>query len=310
MKIALVDVDGHNFPNLALMKLSAWHKAHGDSVEWYSPLFSRPEKIYASKVFTFTPDYLDYAPNDPEPEKGGTGYGIYQDLPEEIDRMNPDCSIYPQYPFTIGFLSRGCIRNCPWCVVPKKEGTVRRYDDIERIAQGRKHVVLMDNNFLANDRDFVREQLEKARKFRLCIDFNQGLDARLINEENARWLAACRWEAATGNNSYIRFSCDTDAMVEPVQRAIRLLRNWYKGAFFVYFLATDVGETLWRITEIMNTDPKVNPFVMPYRDFEHGGEILSPELADLARWCNSPAIRKTCKYKDYRKPKKQKPPAG
>lgn len=301
MKISLVDVDGHNYPNLALMKLSAWHKMQGDTVEWYSPLFSHPDKIYASKVFTFTPDYVDYSAGDPDPVKGGTGYRIYQDLPEYIDSVKPDYSLYPQYEFAVGFLSRGCIRNCPWCVVPKKEGMIRRYDDIERIAQGRKHLVLMDNNFLANDREFVREQLEKARRSGYFIDFNQGLDARLVDEENSRWLAACRWRAATGNNSYIRFSCDTAAMVKPVQRAIRLLRRCYNGKFFIYFLAAEVEETLWRIREIMNTATKIDPFVMPYRDFERSGEIVDPGLADLARWCNSVAIRKSCDFGKYRK---------
>lgn len=87
MNVALVDVDGHNFPNLALMKLSAWHKAQGDSVEWYSPLFSRPDVIYASKVFTFTPDYTDYAPHHPEPILGGTGYDATVKLPDAVERM-------------------------------------------------------------------------------------------------------------------------------------------------------------------------------------------------------------------------------
>ena len=80
MNIALVDVDGHHYPNLALMRLSAWHKAQGDSVEWYSPLFSNPERIYASKVFSFSPDYRDYNPAHPEPERGGTGYDLAKAL--------------------------------------------------------------------------------------------------------------------------------------------------------------------------------------------------------------------------------------
>lgn len=118
MEIGLIDVDGHNFPNLALMKLSAWHKFNGDSVDWYSSLWSNPDKIYASKVFTFSPDEMTIRGDHPDPIKGGTGYRIYEDLPQDIDDMLPDYSIYPQYDFAIGFLSRGCIRKCPWCVVP------------------------------------------------------------------------------------------------------------------------------------------------------------------------------------------------
>ena len=134
MKISLVDVDGHNFPNLALMKLSAWHKAQGDAVEWYSPLFSKPDRIYASKVFTFTPDFTDYAAGDPEPVRGGTGYDPAVRLPDEVERTLPDYSIYPDFPAALGFLARGCIRKCPWCIVPEKEGALKVVGDIERIA--------------------------------------------------------------------------------------------------------------------------------------------------------------------------------
>ena len=143
MNVSLCDVDGHHFPNLALMKLSAWHKAQGDTVEWYEPLLSNPDRIYASKVFTFSPD-AEFAPCHPEPIRGGTGYRLYNDLPPEIDSMLPDYSVYPQFKFAIGFLSRGCVRNCPWCVVPRKEGKIRQYDDVERLAQDRKWLVLMD----------------------------------------------------------------------------------------------------------------------------------------------------------------------
>lgn len=202
MKVSLVDVDGHNFPNLALMKLSAWHKAQGDEVDWYMPLFSHPDRIYASKVFTFTQDFTDYNPIDPKPTKGGTGYDTSITLPDEVESMSPDYSIYPQYDYAIGFLTRGCIRKCKWCVVPRKEGTLHVVGDIEKIGV-RKHVVLMDNNFLAADEDFVHEQLEKSKRLKLQIDFNQALDARLVTTKNAEWLAKCSW------NPYIRFSCDT-----------------------------------------------------------------------------------------------------
>lgn len=276
MKISLVDIDGHNFPNFALMKIAAWHKAQGDSVDWYEPLFSNPDRIYASKVFTFTPDYEEYAPCDPEPVKGGTGYKMYQDLPQEIDSMLPDYSIYPQYSFAIGFLSRGCIRNCPWCVVPKKEGMLRKYDDIERIAQGRKHVVLMDNNFLANDFEFVKEQLEKAKRLNLKLDFNQGLDARLVTEKNAELLAKVNFTAASGNNQYIRLACDTMSMLPHIKNAVTLLRKaGYTKEFFVYVLAKELYESLERIYKLCEIDPKITPFCQPYRDFE-GGEDYEP----------------------------------
>lgn len=302
MTVALVDVDGRHFPNLALMKLSAWHKANGDDVEWYDPLFSRPETIYASKVFTFSLDY-QFFPTDVPVEKGGTGYRDYdKTLSPEVDSMIPDYSIYPQVDYALGFLSRGCIRRCPWCVVPKKEGGIRQYDDIERISQGRGNVVLMDNNFLANDAEFIREQLAKSVRLKLRIDFNQALDARLVNDQNAQWLAKCRWRAATGNHGYIRFSCDTSGMIPHVRQAIFTIRKvGYNGWFFIYFLAQDVDETLDRIRQVMECDHKINPFVMPFRNLDGDGRIIDNRLKDLARWCNMASIRKSCSFAEYRR---------
>lgn len=150
MNIGLLAVDS-NYPNLALMKISAWHKARGDNVGWYNP-FNRYDKVYMAKVFSFTEDYLQYITNADCVEKGGTGYDIRKVLPMEIDRMQPDYSIYPQIDSktAYGFLTRGCPNRCKWCVVPKKEGKITPYMDIEEIAvNGRKNIILMDNNVLA-----------------------------------------------------------------------------------------------------------------------------------------------------------------
>lgn len=284
------------------MKLSAFHKMQGDNVDWYYPLLSHPDRIYASKVFTFTPDYVDYSPRDPEPIKGGTGYRIYQDLPEEIDKLQPDYSIYPQYDFALGFLSRGCIRNCPWCVVPRKEGALRQYDDIERIAKDRKRVILMDNNFLANDEDFVKEQLKKCIRLDVKIDFNQGLDARLLTPANAALLAKVKWTNFSGKSGYIRFACDTSAMLEPMQNAVEMMRKCgYKKDIFVYVLAREVEETLDRLKRLNEIDKKIVPQVQPFRNLETDGEVVDPELSRLARWANRQWLRKKCDFKDFKK---------
>jgi hypothetical protein len=294
MKVSLIDVDGHNFPNLALMKLSAWHKAQGDTVDWYMPLFSHPDKIYASKVFTFTPDYIDYNPNDPAPIKGGTGYDATTKLPDDIEEMQPDYSIYPQYDYAIGFLTRGCIRKCKWCVVPKKEGGIREVGDIRKIGV-RKNVILMDNNFLAASHDFIRDQLLLSQRMKLRIDFNQALDARLVDENNATFLADTRWIR------YIRFSCDTDNMLEPVERAVRLLReNHYNGEILVYVLAKEVVSALYRIVRLQNMDNKIVPFCMPYKSLDGKEPDADAEVLHLARWCNRAQIRKTCTFKEYK----------
>lgn len=122
MKIGLVDVDRTKFPNLALMKISAWHKSQGDTVEWANALFANYDRVYKSKIFTFSPD--DTTPYECEVVKGGTGYSLTTQLPKEIDDFIPDYSIYPQIDkkTAYGFLTRGCPNKCKWCVVPIKEG--------------------------------------------------------------------------------------------------------------------------------------------------------------------------------------------
>ena len=165
MEIGLIDVDGHAkvkkwgatiYPNLAMCKIARYHKLQGDNVEWAQQidLFHNKhyDRIYASKVFNFSPDvdFRNYSFS--ELVKGGTGYNITSALPDEIDRLQPDYSIYPTIPTdtAYGFLTRGCPNKCPWCVVPRKEGKVRPYMDCDEIAiEGRKNLVLMDNNILA-----------------------------------------------------------------------------------------------------------------------------------------------------------------
>jgi len=299
MKVSLVDVDGTGFPNLALMKISAYYKKHGATVDWYSPMFSHPDRIYASKIFTFTPDYIDYYVGDPEPIKGGTGYDIYSKLPPEIERTLPDYSIYPNVDYAVGFLSRGCIRNCPWCVVPRKEGSMHIENTIEYVCldyqiQARKNVVLMDNNFLANDLWFIERELERSHVMNIRLDFNQGLDARLVTDYIARLLCRVHWMR------YIRFSCDTQGMIPSVKMAMRLLREaGYKREFFIYFLAEDAAETHDRILQVLDADKKVTPFVMPYRNLDGDGEIVSGETKHLARWANKVWIRKSCTFEQY-----------
>lgn len=299
MKVSLLDVDGHNFPNLALMKLSAWHKLQGDDVDWYQPLFSRPDRLYASKVFTFTPEYDCYAASDPEPIRGGTGYDASIKLPDEVENILPDYSIYPEFTQATGFLTRGCIRSCPWCIVPKKEGSIHIVDDISRICVDRKEVVLLDNNFLAAPEAFVQEQLEKSQRLKLKLDFNQALDARMVNEKNAPLLAATRW------SKYIRFACDTASMLPYVQHAVELIRaHKYRGDFFIYVLAKDLNETLERIIKLTSFDRRIIPFCQPYRDFISKTEPPE-ELQQLARWCNRQAIRKSIPFSEYRYKSKQ-----
>lgn len=297
MNVGLIDVDGHGFPNLALMKIARYWKKQGAAVDWYS-IFENYDIVYISKVFTFTPDYNQVICNADIIEKGGTGYKMYdKTLPAEIDKMQPDYSIYSHIvdnKSAYGFLTRGCIRRCPWCIVPKKEGVLRPYMDIEEIAiEGRNKITLMDNNVLASD--YGLEQIEKIVRMELRVDFNQDLDCRLVTDDIAALLAKVKWL------QYIRFACDTSAQLPHLFKACDLLKkHGYKGRVFMNVLLTeDINECLDRINTIRAyKDLKLDPFAQPYLDFE--GKRNPPQWQkDMARWCNRKEIYYTTEFADF-----------
>lgn len=288
MRIGLVDVDGHHFPNLALMKIAAYHKSVGDVIEWASPLFGRYDRVYMSKVFTFTPD--NYDQYTCEVVKGGTGYDMHAELPEEVDRMCPDYSIYPQFKAAYGFLTRGCPNRCPWCIVPKKEGAIRAYSDIEDWLCGRKEAVIMDNNIIAHQHGL--EQLEKIAGMGIHIDINQGIEAGRITPEIAGLLSRVKF------SRYIRIACDTRSALPAVETAVERMRSAgiRPDKVFCYVLVRDVDDALYRIERLRSLG--VQPFAQPYRDYRNMAEPTI-EQRRLARWCNMKAIFKTVRYEDY-----------
>lgn len=289
MRVALHDSDNTGFPNLALMKLSAWHKAQGDTVEWWTPLLTY-DRVYSSKVFTFT-DENPYLP--PDTIKGGTGYGKLDELPPEIDAMFPDYSIYPDCNHAIGFLTRGCIRKCPWCIVPKKEGQIRPYQTWQEIKRpDSRDIVFMDNNVLACQHGL--EQIEDMGGKNVRVDFNQGLDARLITDDVAKMLSKLKWIRQ------IRMSADTDAMLDVVLTAIDRLGEYGVKPYrvFVYVLVQDVESAERRVIALRKVG--ADPFAQPYRDFTANTE---PPLEQrrFARWVNDKAIFKTVPtFAEYR----------
>lgn len=191
MRIGLVDVDGHNFPNLCLMKLSAWHKANGDEVEFAIPLMQY-DRIYMARVFDdlYTHDDLTAYQCD-EIIKGGTGYGLKKTLPNEIEQMFPDYSLYGITDTAYGFLTRGCPRHCPFCIVGDKEGLVsRKVANLSQFWNGQKNIKLLDPNILASA-DHI-DLLEQLADSKALVDFTQGLDARMLTDENIAVLKRIR----------------------------------------------------------------------------------------------------------------------
>lgn len=288
MKIGLHDADGERYPNLALMKLSTYHKVQEDDVSWFTPLL-KYDRVYSSKVFTFTPE-SHYLP--PETIFGGTGYSLYKDLPQEIDDCLPDYSIYPTVNYAIGFLTRGCPNKCTWCVVPKKEGNIKPYRTWQQIVRPDTMILtLLDNNILACD--YGIDQIKQLGKTKYKVDFNQGLDARLVTPEIGKLLGKLHWQ------KYIRFACDTKSQMPFVEQAHKycLEGGVAKSNFFCYVLVRDIEDAYQRVEFLRKLG--IDPFAQPYRDFENNIEPTE-EQRHFARWVNHKAVFKTVKWEDYR----------
>ena len=289
MDVCLIDVDS-KIPNLALMRISTWHKERGDRVKLgYSPLFDDPDKCYASKVFDFTPE-PEFMP-DCETVKGGTGYDITAKLPfPDYDRIMPDYSLY-RSEYAIGRFTRGCPNRCPWCVVPKMDGNeVRHVADLNDFWDGQGTVRLLDDNIMADEDEFIRdcEQLSKAG-VKVIWD---ALDIRLVNDKTAEALSKVK------QGKRIHFAWDGHSQDEAVPRGIEILskhgiKPWRLMFYVLVGFNTSKEYDLQRIYTLR--DIGVNPFVMPFDKSDRYQK-------DLARWCNNKIIFKTAKdFKEYRR---------
>lgn len=291
-KIGLLAIDS-TYPNLALMKISSHYKYLGNIVEWYNPL-EHYDKVYAAKVFTFTPNYGYFIHAD-DVEYGGTGIDIHKKLPGYIDRCTPDYSLYPAIDrrTAYGFLTRGCPNRCKWCVVPQKEGGIRPYMDVEEIAvDGRDRLVLMDNNVLACD--YGLQQIVKIVAKGYHVDFNQGLDARLVTEEVARLLARVKWIKR------IRFGCDTYQQIAECDRAMDLIHQYgYKGEFFLYCMLNDNFQESYYRVSFWRKYKNVIPHAQPYRSLADRKQVIPQWQKDLARWTDRKEFYISCRFEDF-----------
>ena len=304
MKIGLIDVDSHNFPNLPLMKISAWHKSQGDHVEWYEPLLSgHMDRVYMSKVFSFTPDY-EYFIDADEVIRGGTGYAISlvngreqydrakdNPLSEEIEHIYPDYELYG-IDYSIGFLTRGCPRGCGFCHVAAKEGRCSyKVADLKEFWRGQKKIVLCDPNILACSEhiDLLRQLADSGSK----VEFNQGLDIRLITDKNLEILKQIKLEG-------IHFAFDRwqdREIIEPKLRQFvtKTGFNKNKGHVMCYILCnfdTTLEQDIARIQ--LCRELLISPYPMIY-DKEHA----DPVYKRLQRWCNNFIFWNVPVFEDY-----------
>lgn len=305
MKIGLIDVDGHNFPNLALMRISAYHKAKGDQVEWWWTDMFHYDIVYMSKIFS------DAYTNDiPEPLnadkviKGGTGYCISlvdgkevfdktknEELPPEIEKCFPDYSIYPQFDFAVSMTSRGCPRGCSFCHVAAKEGRCSvKVADVSDFWNGQKEIRVLDPNITAcrEKRDLMRQYKETGA----ILNFTQGLDIRLLNDDDLADINQMRLRT-------LHFAWDNPK--DDLEAKFRNFSNGFRrksNIGMVYCLTnfnSTMEENLYRIYTLR--DMGYDPYVMVY-DKPHAPK----EIRDLQRWCNNKFIFKSCKkFEDYKK---------
>lgn len=288
MKIALLAPDS-KIPNLALMKLSAWLKAQGDEVEVYMPIFkSEYDRLYISKVFNFSPE-PEYLP-ECEIIRGGTGYDLKTELPAEAEYIYPDYEMF-RCNYAIGFTSRGCIRKCSFCLVPQKEGSIRAVGDIYNFWNGQKELMLLDNNLTALPEHFEKILKQTIRE-KMRVDFNQGLDIRLLTGDMAQLLAKVRlWKQ-------IHFAWDSMNYEKAVIRGIEVIKKYMPLSRIMFYVLigfdTTPEEDLYRVETLRGL--KVDPFVMPFNKHD----LYQKRFA---RWVNHKAIFKSVEWKNY-KPEK------
>lgn len=307
-RIGLIDVDGHNFPNIPLMKISAWHKAQGDHVEWYDPMFSEhKDKVYMSKVFSFSPDF-DYFIRADEVVRGGSGYCISLvngkevfdkskdiDLPHEIEHIYPDYSLYGITDTAYGFLSRGCPRGCSFCHVEAKEGRRSiKVADLTEFWNGQKNIVLCDPNILACRQ--WKELLQQLIDSKAWVDINQGLDIRLMTEEKAEMLKQMK----TKN---LHFAWDRYEDKEKIRPKFKMFKeitgiDYRKlGVSVLCGFDSTFEQDLERICWL--DENGFSPYVMLYNK---ENIPKGHRLRKLQRWVNNRIIFRTVKtFEEYQK---------
>jgi hypothetical protein len=288
MRIGLIDVDNKNFPNLALMKISSWHKSQGDTVE-FANVDTYYDILYKSKIFSFTEDSISKFKAN-KVIIGGSGYSLTNKLPDYIDNCIPNYSLY-NCEHAYGFLTRGCPNKCSWCIVPEKEGNIKPYMDIEDFIGSYNSAILMDNNILASN--WGIKQIEKIIQLKIKVDFNQGLDFRLIDDTMAKLLSQVKWLHP------VRLACDTPESFKYLHKAVENLRwrNCRPNRYFVYCLVRDPKEAMDRVKQIKGL--YCEPFCQPYRDFKNNIEPTKWQRK-LSRWVNITSVFNSVWWEDYK----------
>lgn len=297
MKVRLLAPDS-KYPNYAIMKISTYHKRKGDDVAWYDHLldFADTDILYISKIFTFSKDVEQLPMNNCTIIKGGTGYDIHSKLPQEIEEITElDYDLYPECDFSILFTTRGCVRNCQFCVVREKEGLIHNVPLCSLNPHG-KYIKVQDNNFFANPT--WRENLKALRELKQPLDFNSGIDLRLLTIEQCEELSKCKiYNIHCAFDDYK----DKDIIITKLKMLTQYIKP-YKITCYVlvgFKQKEIVDEDIERVRLIWEL--KVYPFVMVYQNFNDPNWKKSRSAMQFARWCNNRYIFKSCTWEEYKK---------
>jgi hypothetical protein len=290
MKIGLYDLDS-KIPNLALMKLSAWHQAQGDQTELYFPLaHDSYHQIYASKIFNFSS--AAYLREDMQ--IGGTGYDMAVKLPEEVESFAPDYSLY-NYPHNIGFAMRGCRFKCEFCVVPQKEGSPKAVNSISEIWTQRssRFLILLDNDFFGNPN--WSDCINEIKELNLAVNFSQGLNIRIISERQAQALASVKFRNIHNTRSQVTFAWDQIKDERTILRGFKRvvsagIKPWQIQFYVLIGFDSNPEEDMHRVMSIKHLG--ADPFVMPYVKTD-------PYQKRFARWVNRKQIFNSCGFDEY-----------
>lgn len=294
-RIGIIQVDG-KLPNMALMQITSYHEKRGDAVEWYNGNLyeSQYDLIYASKIFSFSD-----TPDLPAGKSliGGTGIDFFNRLPPEIETENASYSLYPNCNYHMGFSMKGCRFNCKFCCVPKKEGRPKvnsTIDDLLINPNGGNRLMLLDNDFFGGEN--WKENLERIIELRLKVCFVQGLNIRIITEEQATLLAKCNFQNSKFNQKYLTFAWDRYNDGKIVHKGIQIcnkagIRSNQMQFFVLIGFDTSPDQDMERVMTLR--DLGCMPFVMPYNKSDHYQKSFT-------RWVNNRAVFKSCSWEDYK----------
>lgn len=281
MKVGIVDVDGHGFPNIALMKVSSYYKNLGNEVEHAT--IGHYDKLYVSKLFDFSPEFGNSLIESQEIHRGCTGYFIEKRLPLEIEICEPDYSVYPQYDFSVQFFSRGCIRNCSFCVVRKKEGWITPVKPMNLNPNG-KHIEILDNNFFANPE--WKSAIDYLIKAKQPVNFH-GVDVRIMNEEQAFALNQLKHI----KQIHIAWDFPKIDLIPQITEMTKYIKPYKIMCYVLIGYNSTPEQDLYRVKKLRELG--VDPFVMAFNKSDNYQKRF-------ARWVNHKAIFKTVKWENYK----------